>query len=423
MKLINIESSATVTPASLLAFCDQTSTVLDLYTGSYWNYDTSKSEWYVDIGGAAKYDATVCTSADLQAALESNSIQSIYVRLTRENANIVLGSGTADQTITLGTSKNLFGQPFTVGSSTSYVTTLALGANNFRARNDRIDVGGKLTFTGTGTAYIKKLSPSGASNLVVGVSGKLLIENLRTPAAVSNATINMWDMPLRMGSSSSVGNQQVLRYDATTGEWAPITLTGPTDYPLIKGVDSMLLASAASSVALNRNSGQYVVHLTKITPNGDVNLNVNSKIQYYVTQASANPTISWCIVLYEDVTDYSAGTVVPTLALRAYSNMSTSTISASTDYVENTLSNLASGVTGLSASKPYYIGLFWKSSSDFCLLGVSGSNLSPTYKTRGPALWVDNLGASLSAPPNTIVNTSTQINEATGRHFFRIYNP
>jgi len=188
-------------------------------------------------------------------------------------------------------------------------------------------------------------------------------------------------------------------------------------------VDSMLFASAASSVVLNRNASQYVVHLTKITPDGDLNLDVNSKVQYYVTQAASSPTISWCIALYEDVTDYSAGTVVPTLALRAYSNMSTSTISASIDYVENTLSNLAAGVTGLSASKSYYIGLFWKCSGDFYLLGVSGSNLNPTYKTRGPALWVDNLGSSLSAPPNTIVNTSTPINEATGRHFFRIYNP
>jgi hypothetical protein len=337
--------------------------------------------------------------------------------------NIVLGSGSADQTITLGTNKNLYGQPFTVGSNTSYVTTLALGSNTLRCRNDRIDISGKLTFTGTGTAYVKKISPAGSSNLVVGVSSKLLVENIRTPAAFTNVTITMWDMPLRMGSSSSVGNQQVLRYDATTGEWSPITLTGPSNYPLIKGVDSMLFASAASSVALNRNSGQYVVHLTKITPNGDVNLDVNSKVQYYVTQAAANPTISWCIVLYEDVTDYSTGTVVPTLALRAYSNMSTSTISASINYVENTLSNLASGVTGLSASKSYYIGLFWKSSGDFYLLGVSGSNLNPTYKTRGPALWVDNLGSSLSAPPDTIVNSSTQINEATGRHFFRIYNP
>lgn len=368
--------------------------------------------WYNTFANAI-YDATVCTSADLQAALESNSIQSIYVRLTRANANIVLGSGTADQTITLGTSKNLFGQPFTVGSSTSYVTTLALGANNFRARNDRIDVNGKLTFTGTGTAYIKKLSPSGASNLVVGVSGKLLIENLRTPAAVSNATINMWDMPLRMNSASAVADNQYLKYVASTGEWVPVTITGPTDTPLLKAIDTMPIAAATSGLQIVRNSASvYRAHFTALSPNGDIKLDVNSKVNFFCTQAPGSKP-NYMIAIYESTSDVSVA-----LSLVAYS-----TIAAFPNAIQwnsATLTNITAGITGLSASKKYFIGIIWASNGDANLLGVAAvTPINPTPITLAPAFDVDNLTITGGAPPASITSvTSVQSN----RHHYRLTN-
>ena len=228
------------------------------------------------------YDAVVSTSAELQAALESATVNSIYTRLTSAGANIVLGSGSADQTITLGASKNIYGQPFTVGSSTSYVTTLALGTYTLRCRNDRIDVNGKLTFTGTGTAYIKKLSPSGASNLVVGVSGKLIIENLRTPAAVSNATINMWDMPLRSGSSASISGNQVLRYNSSSGEWEPVTVG--VSAPFGQELFSYALAETTGAIGSDGNIDTNCNATTRgfaFVPNGTVTI---SKMRIMITQ-------------------------------------------------------------------------------------------------------------------------------------------
>ena len=379
--------------------------------------------WYNSFD-SSMYDAVVCTEVDLRAALVSSTVQSIYVRLTKANANIVLGSG-GDETITLGAAKRIYGQPFSIGtggSSPSNTITLALGSNSIKIRVDRLDVWGKLTFTGTGTAYVKKIHVQSTNNLVTGVSGKLLVENIDKPTAFTNVRITLWDNPLRMNESTGIADNQYLKYVASSGEWVPITITGPSDYPLIKGVDTMLFASSTTSVAISRNGGQYVAHLTKFIPNGDLSLSTTTKVQYYVTQASATPPTGWFIAIYEDTTNY-ASSPDPTLTLRAYSNKSTSTISSTIDYVESTLANIVSGITGLSASKNYFIGLIWKSPTDFNLLGVAGTNLNPTYKTRGPAVYVDNLAADLSTPPTSIVNSSKSISEATNRHYFRVYNP
>lgn len=359
------------------------------------------------------YDATVCTSADLQAALESATIQSIYVRLTRANANIVLGSGTADQTITLGTSKNLFGQSFTVGSSTSYTTTLALGSNAFRARNDRIDVNGKLTFTGTGTAYIKKLSPSGSSNLVVGVSGKLLIENLRTPAAVSNATINMWDIPLRMGTSTGVADNQYLKYVASTGEWVPVTITGPTDTPLLKAIDTIPVAASTAGVSIVRNSAStYRGHFTALAPNGDIKLDATTKVNFFCTQASGS-TPNYMVAIYESTSEVSVA-----LSLVAYS-----TIAAFPNAIQwntATLANIASGIAGLSAAKKYFIGIIWASNGDANILGIAGvTAINTTPITLSPAFDVDNITITGGAPPASFSSVGSI---QTNRHHFRLTN-
>lgn len=399
------------TVASYYEECMESATTM-LSTNMFQNF------WNNSFDGSL-YDAVVCTEADLRVALASATIQSIYVRLTKANANIVLGSG-GDETINLTVSKRLYGQPFSIGrySGTPQNTiTMNLPTGvTIRIRNDRLDVKGRLTFTGLGKAYIKKAQGSAATCYVTGANAdgsQLFVENLWFAGILVNGRVNMWDMPIRMTENYSLMNNQYLKYDAPSGEWRPVTITGPTDTPLLKAIDTIPVAASTAGVSIVRNStSTYRGHFTALAPNGDIKLDANTKVNFFCTQAPGS-TPNYMIAIYESTSDVSVA-----LSLVAYS-----TIAAFPNAIRwntATLANIASGVTGLSAAKKYFIGIIWASNGDANLLGIAGvTAINTTPITLSPAFDVDNITITGGAPPASFSSVGSI---QTNRHHFRLTN-
>lgn len=399
------------TVASYYEECMESATTM-LSTNMFQNF------WNNSFDGSI-YDAVVCTEADLRAALASATIQSIYVRLTKANANIVLGSG-GDETINLTVSKRLYGQPFSIGrySGTPQNTiTMNLPTGvTIRIRNDRLDVKGRLTFTGLGKAYIKKAQGNASTCYVTGANAdgsQLFVENLWFAGILVNGRVNIWDMPIRMMESQSLMNNQYLKYDAPSGEWRPVTITGPTDTPLLKAIDTIPVAASTAGVSIVRNSAStYRGHFTALAPNGDIKLDATTKVNFFCTQAPGS-TPNYMVAIYESTSDVSVA-----LSLVAYS-----TIAAFPNAIQwntATLTNIVSGITGLSAAKKYFIGIIWASNGDANLLGIAGvTAINTTPITLSPAFDVDNITITSGAPPASFSSVGSV---QTNRHHFRLTN-
>jgi hypothetical protein len=119
------------------------------------------------------------------------------------------------------------------------------------------------------------------------------------------------------------------------------------------------------------------------------------------------------VAIYESTSDVSVA-----LSLVAYS-----TIAAFPNAIQwntATLANIASGITGLSAAKKYFIGIIWASNGDANLLGIAGvAAINTTPITLSPAFDIDNVTITGGAPP---VSFSSVGSIQTNRHHFRLTN-
>jgi len=157
------------------------------------------------------YDAVATSEAEFVSALTSSTVISIYVKLPSGGEWTL---GTAVPSVTLGSSKRIYGEAF-------YMNAVTLNLNTFtiRFRNDKIDVTtGATSITGTGQLYIKKINIQ-SGGTITGLAGTSYYENTTTPANVTNFTQQFWDNPIR--TTTSIADGQVLAYSASTGAWTP----------------------------------------------------------------------------------------------------------------------------------------------------------------------------------------------------------